>query len=348
MNKIDFVMIWVDGSDPKWIEEKNRYDSSIHRGDSTQVRYRSWDNLQYWFRAVEKFAPWVNKIHFVTWGHLPPWLNEDNPKLNIVNHKDYIPPEYLPTFNANTIELNLHRIEGLAEQFVFFNDDMFITAPVEPDYFFQDGHPTDTYGLDCIFFGKTSAGFFNGNDIEIINTYFKKNTAIKDNMAKWYSPKNGLKRLIKTTALNMWPWFPGIYYDHLPSNFLKSTFKKVWDKEGRTLNETCMDKFRSKTNCNQWLMKFWQIASGEAVPRGKANERRCFHIKDRLFPELLESIESGRYKLICINDTVNTSDFELQKHQVINAFEKLLPEKSSFEKSVVERKSAESEFSLAR
>lgn len=330
-NKIDFVIIWVDGNDPEWQKEKSLYDGSNEKGDSTEVRYRSWDNLQYWFRAVEKFAPWVNKIHFVTWGHLPEWLDTSNPKLNIVNHKDYIPKEYLPTFNANTIELNLHRIKGLAEQFVYFNDDMFITDYVKPEDFFKDGKPMDTYGLDCIYFGKKSAGFFNGNDIEIINTHFKKNECMKKHSKKWYSPKNGFKRIMKTTALNLWPWFPGMYYNHLPSNFLKSTYKTIWELEGEVLDATCKDKFRTKENCNQWIIKYWQLADGIALPKS-TKSGRCFHIKDNLFNELLKSVASGRYKLICINDTINTTNFELQKNQVIEAFEKLLPQKSSFEK----------------
>ncbi len=331
MEKIDFVMIWVDGNDPAWQREKNLYDKSNKSGDSTEVRYRSWDNLQYWFRAVEKFAPWVNKIHFVTWGHLPEWLDTSNPKLNVVNHKDYIPEKYLPTFNANTIELNLHRIKGLADQFVYFNDDMFITAPVEPTDFFDNGRPLDTYALDAIFFGKKSAGHFNGNDIEIINAHFDRRKVMKKDFAKWFTPKNGLKRLIKTTALTLWPWFPGMYYSHLPSNFLKSTYEKLWELEGEELDATCSDKFRTKSNCNQWLIKYWQLAEGICKPKG-IKDGMCFHIKDSLFEEMLGAIEKGKYKLICINDTVNTSNFELQKQQVIDAFEKLLPEKSGFEK----------------
>jgi len=120
MNKpIDFVMIWVDGNDPEWQKEKAKYDGSVVTTANSEVRYRDWDNLQYWFRAVEKYAPWVNKIHFVTWGHIPKWLDTTNPKLNIVKHSDFIPEEYLPTFSSHTIELNLHRIEGLAEIFQF-------------------------------------------------------------------------------------------------------------------------------------------------------------------------------------------------------------------------------------
>ncbi len=328
--KIDFVMIWVDGNDPKWQEEKRQYDKSNKKGDNGEVRFRSWDNLQYWFRGVEKFAPWVNKIHFVTWGHLPEWLDTSNPKLNIVNHKDYIPEQFLPTFNANTIELNLHRIKGLAEQFVYFNDDMFITNYVEPTHFFKDGKPRDIFALNCIYFGKKSAGFFNGNDLELINTYFKKDECMKRDFFKWMNPVNGLKSIVRTVALSIWPWFPGFYYNHLPSNFLKSTFETVWGLEEETLNATCSDKFRTKSNVNQWLMKFWQLASGNFIPISPKHGK-CFHIKPDTFPKALDAIEHGTYKMICVNDTIETEDFEKQKQQVLDAFEKWLPEKSSFE-----------------
>lgn len=330
-NKIDFVMIWVDGNDPEWQKEKNSYDPTFDGVDNTVVRYRDWDNLQYWFRGVEKYAPWVNRIHFVTWGHLPKWLDTGNPKLNIVNHRDFIPEKYLPTFNSNAIELNIHRIRGLSEQFVYFNDDMFITSPTTPEDFFRDGRPLDTYSLDCIYFAKNSAGFFNGNNMEIINSNFDKKECFKRDRAKWFSLKNGVKRVIKTAALDMWPWFPGIYYDHLCSNFLKITFEEAWERDGETLDMTCREKFRTKGNCNQWVMKFWQLAKGIPVPRS-VKEGHCFHIREKLSENDIRDISQGRYKRICINDTVETKDFEQEKLRVQQAFEKLLPEKSSFER----------------
>lgn len=61
---IDFIMIWVDGNDPEWQKEKRKYQPG-DAADDREIRYRDWDNLQYWFRAVEKFAPWVNPYHFV-------------------------------------------------------------------------------------------------------------------------------------------------------------------------------------------------------------------------------------------------------------------------------------------
>ncbi len=91
------------------------------RGDedaNADCRYRDYGLLRYWFRSVERFAPWVNRMFFVTCGQKPEWLDENNPRLRLVNHADYIPAACLPTFQSNTIELNLHRIPDLSERFV--------------------------------------------------------------------------------------------------------------------------------------------------------------------------------------------------------------------------------------
>lgn len=92
------LLPWVDGNDPEWQEEKKntRIQKGIFSVDDRKERYRDWDNLHYWFRGVEKYAPWVRKIHFVTWGHIPAWLDTANPKLNIVRHEDFIPGEFRP------------------------------------------------------------------------------------------------------------------------------------------------------------------------------------------------------------------------------------------------------------
>ena len=331
MEAIDFVITWVDPTDTEWQKEKAKYSSPEITAANSEVRYRDWENLKYWFRGVEKFAPWVNKIHFVTYGHIPHWLNTQHPKLNIVNHSDFIPKEYLPTFSSNPIELNLHRIKDLRENFVYFNDDIFITAPVSPDFFFKKGLPRDNVALDSIFFGKDSAGFFNGADITLINKNFDKRRSIRKNLKIWLSPKNGIKNIIRTFLLSPWPWFPGIYYQHGANSFNKKTFSTLWEMEYEALSETCTHKFRKTGDTNQWLMKFWQIAEGKVSVRS-GRHIRCFHIKEGNFSCVCQSIEQGRYKILCINDTSVTTDFENKKKRVIEAFERLLPETSSFEK----------------
>lgn len=138
---IDFVILWVDGNDPDWQAEKSRYQSEKEDDSNTVNRYRDWNLLPYWFRAVENFAPWVRKIHFVTWGHVPKFLQLENSKLHIVRHDEFIPEDYLPTFSSHAIEMNIHRIPGLAEHFVYFNDDMFLLRPFEKEDFFETIFP---------------------------------------------------------------------------------------------------------------------------------------------------------------------------------------------------------------
>ena len=137
----------MDGVDPAWQEDKRecmRQQGMEVKVDDREERYRDWDILQYWFRGVEKFAPWVRKIHFVTYGHLPKWLNTKNPKLHIVNHEDFIPEKYRPTFNSHVIEWNFHRIHGLSDNFVYFNDD--IKTCKTPEFFCRE----PTSGHACV------------------------------------------------------------------------------------------------------------------------------------------------------------------------------------------------------
>ena len=115
-NTIDFVVPWVDNNDSEWIKSYNYY----HPGKtiSDRGRFRDWDIFRYWFRAVERYAPWVNKVYLVTNGTFPKWINPDCEKLVLIKHSDYIPEKYLPTFNSITIELNMDKIPGLGETFV--------------------------------------------------------------------------------------------------------------------------------------------------------------------------------------------------------------------------------------
>ena len=122
---IDIVLPWVDGSDKAWQKCKAEY-LNEPLADAREERFRDWGVLKYVFRSIETNLPWARTVHFVTWGHIPKWLNCAHPKLKIVRHEDFIPQEYLPTFSSHPIELNLHRISELESKFVYFNDDMFI------------------------------------------------------------------------------------------------------------------------------------------------------------------------------------------------------------------------------
>ena len=118
---IDIVITWVDMNDPAWKEEFNKYSHNPANEENGVIdaRFRDYGFLKYWFRGVEKFTPWVRKIHFVTSGQKPEWLDTKNAKLNLVDHKDFIPSEFLPTYNSVVIERYMHKIPGLSEKFVY-------------------------------------------------------------------------------------------------------------------------------------------------------------------------------------------------------------------------------------
>ena len=330
MVKIDFVVLWVDGSDEEWLKEKQKYDPSIVDASSCASRYRDWDNLQYWFRGVEKFAPWVNNIYFVTWGHTPSWLNLNHVKLRIVKHTDFIPSEYLPTYNSNAIELNLHRIPELSEHFVLFNDDMFLIDDVKEENFFVDDKPCDEFVMNAIVPHPTMPiiGHTSVNNVGVINKYFNKRLAVRKMYRKIYNFKYG-KGLIRNLLLSSWADYTGFFNTHIPLAHLKSTFDLLWEKEGDLLHNTCLNRFRKYTDLSHWLMRYWNLCSGNFVPR-KSGFGKLFTAGDDN-SQIIDYIKKQKGKTICINDPSVEFDFYKAAAEVKQAFESILPNKSSYE-----------------
>ncbi|MEU1149232.1 stealth conserved region 3 domain-containing protein [Streptomyces sp. NPDC005863] len=136
---IDAVYTWVDDSDPEW---RARRDAARGGGDTSAddgaVRFRNRDELRFSLRSLAMYAPWIRHVYLVTAGQVPPWLDRDHPGVTVVDHRDLFaePDACLPTFNSHSIESQLHRIEGLSEHFLYFNDDMFLGRPTTPDTFF--------------------------------------------------------------------------------------------------------------------------------------------------------------------------------------------------------------------
>lgn len=335
-DQIDFVIAWVDGADPEWLKEKAKYDSSSKKDETNcDSRYRDWDLLRYWFRAVEKYASWVGHIYFVTWGHIPNWLDVNNPKLRIIKHTDFIPKEYLPTFSSHVIELNLHRIQGLSERFVYFNDDMFLLRDVTPDVFFKNRKPRDIAALNvhCCQLDMPIQ-MIACKDTAVVNAHFNFKNSIRHNLTKWFQFKYGTA-LLRTVLLLPWPRFPGFYMPHCPQSYLKKTFHAVWNKEETILAETCSHRFRCENDVNQWVMRCWQIAEGQFEPRGIGFSKSfMFEANNKIgvANAIADEIAKPRHTSICINDAeMDKSTFELCRNMVVNAFQAKFPHRSSFE-----------------
>lgn len=332
--KIDFVLLWVDGNDPAWQEEKKKYDNGKTKNYANGiVRYRDWDNLKYWFRGVEKFAPWVNNIYFITWGHLPEWLNTKNKKLKIINHKDYIPQKYLPTFSSNPIELNIHRINELNEHFVLFNDDTFIINNVKKEDFFKNGLPCDNYNevnWDSSNEDKLFADMLK-NNYRILNKYYNKRKTIFGSPMKYLNIKYGLKRNLQTIKTTLTKKeFVGINNNHISQPFLKSYFEKLWKEEYEVLDKTSSNKFRNNQDVTEYLIRYFQLLDKKFIPRDfKLGKFFTVSLNN---DKIIKAIESQKYKVICINDSNDKIDFEKSKIEINNSLDKILNKKSSFEK----------------
>lgn len=54
--------------------------------------------------------------------------------IRIVYHSEIWPKQLLhtlPTFNSRSIECNIHRIKGLTDNFIYFNDDMYVVKELD-------------------------------------------------------------------------------------------------------------------------------------------------------------------------------------------------------------------------
>lgn len=333
-HEIDFVVLWVDGSDIQWRKTKETWEKryQIYDGANGEERYRDWGLFHYWFRGVEKFAPWVRNVYLVTCGQVPAWLNVNHPKLRLVNHEEFIDPKYLPTFNSSAIEINLHHIKDLGEYFIYFNDDIFLTRPVKPEDFFQDGQP-----LTC------AAGFPIRNDLSNkmwnhmqftimgLVTKFDWGKIIKHHPEKWFSYKYG-KYLRHNWHMCIDSYMSGVYYVHFAAPFRKSTFEKTEKEFKDAFEETSASRFRSPNNITQQIFKIYDIIQGDYIPCSPFYYGRYYALSTH-HGLLSEYITQQKYMMVCINDDkdVDNNNFEAIKNTFDRAFQSILPDKSEFE-----------------
>lgn len=150
MNKtpIDIIVPWVNPKDENWKKDFNFWKEK-ETGIKDACRYNDWGFIKYVFRSISQNCPWCRYVFFVVSNEtqIPSWLNVDCPRLKIVYHKDYIPKEFLPTFNSNVIEMFYGNIKELSENFILINDDMIFTKKTDSSFYFENDKPVYKYGI---------------------------------------------------------------------------------------------------------------------------------------------------------------------------------------------------------
>ena len=328
---IDFVVTWVNMDDPEWQNEFSKYSGNKDntKNGVSKARFRDYGFLKYWFRGVEKFAPWVRKIHFVTSGQKPDWLDENNPKIRLVSHKDFIPTEFLPTYNSVVIERYMYRIPGLAEHFVYFNDDFFIINHIEKERFFKNGLPCD---IAVFTYNPSWSQWYVRikNNIRLINRHFDKNEVMKRWHDKWFHNSYGTKARWNY-LLRFYNKFITLRVPHNAQPYLKSTFEEVWANEGDELTRTSVNRFRALDDYTPELFRIWQICKGNFEPYNTYQDTKMFPLMVKS-KKAIKAIYEQSYSLICLNDNVHIRHYEEVMGSLRDAFQSILPEKSSFER----------------
>lgn len=137
---IDVVFTWVNDKDFIWKEKYLKYKNEkigSHGQYAVDIaRFSNHNELFFSIKSVLINMPWVRNIYVITDNQIPKWVGEYK-NIKIIDHKDIIPSKYLPTFNSHVIESYLFKISGLAERFIYFNDDVFVARPLPIGHFFK-------------------------------------------------------------------------------------------------------------------------------------------------------------------------------------------------------------------
>ncbi|WP_367297556.1 glycosyltransferase [Loigolactobacillus coryniformis] len=297
---IDVVLPWVDGSDTRITRKREttlhnwNLDTDLNSAD----RFRDTDLLKYSLASIKKYAPWIHKVYLITDGQQPDWFEEDD-MLTVVDHTDYIPGQYLPTFNSNVIELNIARIKDLSEHFILFNDDTILNKPVTAqDFFSENGDPKDA----AIYSVIPTDNYFSHiilNDVIILNKYFNKWAGIKSDWRKYINIKYG-KQLVRSLLSLPWSNTVGFFNPHTPISYRKSNFEQLWQLEPELLDSCSKNKFRTKSDISHWLVRYFQLQSGRFSPR-KSTFSQFYEQSET--KAIINDIENSQHKILCINDS---------------------------------------------
>lgn len=292
---MDIVITYVNGLDPVWQGEYARHTNT----PILEKRFRDWGTLRYLFRGIEKNMPFIRKVHLVVSGEsqVPAWVNRD--EVNVVLHGDIIPAEYLPTFCSNTIEMHLHRIAGLDEEYLYFNDDIFPMRRCEPTDFFVDGK-----------------GIIGMNRHIFAFDMFKRICRNSDRAAR--------KALGRRAAL----WF--LRPQHICAPMLRSVCEHVYN----TIKDDILASLtttRTERNITQYLFTNYLYLDGRIIARRQP--RRHFSVAIASPEKITSYLLNPDRRLVCINDVrLSEERYDRMRTLLLEAFDKAFPAKSKFER----------------
>ncbi len=335
MDDIDFVVTWVNEGDTEWLEARQealrRFAPRSAAAHSEGVaRYRDLGTLRYWFRAVEQNAPWVRRIHFVTECRLPDWLRTDHPKLHVVDGRA-INPTGATTFNSHAVEACIPLIPDLAEQFVYFNDDFFVSNPVAPEFYFKKGVPY-AYPFPTMLSSRAVNTHARLNACGVINDHFTRSIYVRRVLERCWSMA-GRRDVLRASLYGASKQIPPITDIHLPTPLRKSLTDEAFDAASDLIEETRRSVFRSVEDVAPiYLAMMWHIGTGDFFATSKRQSGVYTTMRRDSGALIARTIADRKIPQFCVNDGVSPQFHDVHG-TVLASMQRKWPHRSTFESS---------------
>lgn len=302
--EIDMVFSWVDGSDVEFLRERARRMQTyvVGEGDESEARYRQIDELKYALRSVHMFAPWVRRIFICTDSPAPKWLAK-HPKVTIVRSEEmFADVSILPTYNSHAVESQLHRIEGLAEHFLYSNDDMFFGRPLSPDLFFSPG------GITRFIEATTRIGL---GETDPSRSGFENAARVNRRLLR--------EKFGKVTTRHL---------EHTAAPLRKSVMAELEATFPDEFRRTAASRFRSATDISvtNSLYHYYALLTGRAVVQTDAKVKYIETTLRRALPAMRRLLKRRDMDMFCLNDgSFPEISVEARTTAVIDFLERYFP-----------------------
>lgn len=283
---IDVVYTWVNSDCSQW---RKKFNSTLGSNDkqlggfaTDRARYCDHNELYYSLISVRKNIPWVRYIYIVTDQQVPDWYESFNyENIKIIDHHDIISEEYLPTFNSHVIEAHLHKIPGLAEHFIYFNDDVFVARPLHKAHFFEAN------GIASLFLSSKSL------------------RALKNKGMQTPTLSASLRcAQLLNERYNFKPDIP-LVHTYLPLR--KSLYERAWEEFESEIMSFLNNRFRTDHDLNlaSFLIPWLAYAEGKATT--KRDICYYFNVRSKSAKEYYKSLRQAKNKdslphSFCAND----------------------------------------------
>lgn len=276
---IDIVYTWVNSADPDWQQAFLNASRDAASDDAfSESRFFSNDELRYSLRSVYANLPWANTIHIVSNCKPPAWLDLSHPQLRWVTHEAILPADCLPTFNSHAIETSLHRIPGLAENFLYFNDDFLAFDAFDPSDFVNE----------------------NGTLIANLEPQGVVNAAVDPEAPDYLNAARNSARLL----YERFGYYPTKLHKHTPYSLSRTLLEALEAEFGDALERTRRARFRSigDVNVASFLAHHYGFVKREVVYEAYSS---CMIMSSDPFSivEMDRLADSEmRPKIVCVNE----------------------------------------------